>query len=492
MGFEKDGICSPSKQAFFPEDHSNTFNKFAESTSLHGVSRIVETKTKHGKILWAGLIAGFLVFLCWMLFNVFGSYFSNKSYIMREKRQLQTMQFPTVSFCPTALLRRSELTNQAGIADYVFHMFKKNENKINVNNVRVANLLSQEELHNGYAGMRNVTADADTFFMKNMNSNCRFGLDTPCNYPLEFKETPVSLFEGVCFNFNPNGTFHQFGEGSYYGLSIILFVNQSDTNPFTGFDVGSGVTLVIQSPNTFPYPLENGILVSPGAYTRVVLEKRAFKRLPAPYPSKCVSKGETIFPGSYTTRNCKRSCFIRYAKKACGGTDAFVEYYTGEKRNPPMNQSELVCFYSKQIEAAWPKHMKDCNCGLQCHEETFLPMISQSKWPSKSDLPHYKKVFAASLGLNHSTMSDEYVYNNFLKVNIFFSELAYEYVEEMPEWTRQKLISDIGGQMGIWIGASLFSVLELMIFLVYMAKDRFEQWMEKPKNKVTAFSLDTN
>ena len=459
---------------------ANAFGEFAERTSLHGVGRIVETKTKWGKISWAALLIGFLLFLGIMLFNVFTSYMSNNIYIVREKIPVTKMQFPGISFCPTTLLRRSGFSSpNTALIDAVFHRFKGREKDIEINNLRIANLHRHEDLMKGFESIRRLTSNADSLFIAGMNSGCRFGLNTPCHYPMQFKETPVSLFEGICFKFNPNGTFFQVGEGSYYGMSIILFVNQSDSDPFSGFDEGAGIKLVIQSHDTFPFPLENGILVKPGAYTRIIVEKQVYKRLPYPFPSKCMSQGDGIFPGKYTPRNCKRTCFVRYAKKACGGTDAFVQYFTGEKRDPPLNITELQCFYNKQIEAAWPHNAKKCNCALQCHEETFHPMVSQSLWPSPSDLPYYKKIFAAALGLNHSTMTDAYVYNNFLKINIFFSELAYEQVSEMPEWTSQKLVSDIGGQMGIWIGASLFSVLELIVFLFYFAKSKAHVWMLK-------------
>lgn len=493
MGFEE-----KRKEAFEEENKQDeaevtAFNKFAETTSLHGVGRIVETKTQVGKISWGVLLVGFLIFLSIMLFNVFTSYMSNNIYIVREKIQVEKMVFPSISFCPTALLRKSGLSKQSMLIPMVFHMYQGKEHMVDVNKLRIANLLSHEDLHKGFKGIKNVTPDADTLFMKKMFSGCRFGLDTPCYYPREFQETPVSLFEGVCFKFNPTGNFTQMGEGSYYGLSIILFVNQSDTDSFSGFDVGSGMKLVIQSHETFPFPLENGILVSPGYYTRIILQKQAYKRLPPPYPSRCRSSGKTIYPGSYTPRNCKRSCFVRYAKKACNGTDAFVEFYSGEKRNPPLNKTELMCFYDKQIEAAWPQNAKNCDCPLQCYEETYFPMVTHSLWPSPADLPYYKKIFASSLGMNPTTMTDDYVYKNFIKLNIFFSELAYEKVTEMPEWTGQKLISDIGGQMGIWIGASLFSVLELIIFLFYMAKTRVEVWYYRPKkNDVQAMPTCVN
>ena len=461
---------------------ATSFGRFAERTSLHGVGRIVETKTTLGKISWAALLIGFILFLSIMLFNVFGSYLSNNIYIVREKVPVDRMLFPGISFCPTALLRRSGFSNPNNhLLDGYFKSKSGKEHSIEINNFRVFNLLSHHELHGGYESIRNVTANADTLFIKGMNSSCRFGLNTECHYPEGFQEIPVSLFEGVCFKFNHNGTHSQVGEGSYYGMSVILFLNQSDADPFSGFDEGSGIKLVIQRYNTFPFPLENGILARPGAYTRIILHKQVYKRLPAPYPSKCVDKGHVIYPGLYTPRNCKRSCFVKYAKKACGGSDAFVEYFTGEKRNPPLNITELNCFYGKQIEAAWPENAKQCDCPLECEEETFFPMVSQSLWPTPADLPYYKKIFASSLGLNYTAMTDEYVYNNFLKVNIFFNELAFEKVSEMPEWTKQKLVSDIGGQMGIWIGASLFSILELIIFLFYFLKSKMEIVVQNKK-----------
>jgi len=466
------------------EENSTAFGQFAQRTSLHGVGRIVETRKTFGKISWAALLVGFVIFLSVMLYNVFGSYLSNNIYIARKKIAVERMLFPGISFCPTTLLRLSGLSSpESLLVDGFFKSKIGKEHSIEVNNFRIFNLLSHNELHDGFDSVRKVSANADELFISKMNSSCRFGLNTECHFPEGFQEVPVSLFEGVCFKFNHNGTHTQVGEGSYYGMSVILFVNQSDTVPFCGFDEGSGVKLVIQSHDAFPFPLENGVLLKPGAYTRVMLQKQVYERLPPPYPSKCVNEGSLIYPGLYTPRSCKRSCFVLYAKEACGGTDAFVEYFTGEKRDPPLNMTELNCFYNKQIEAAWPVNARRCNCPLQCLEEKFLPTVSQSLWPAPADLPYYKKIFASALALNHTKMTDDYVYSNFLKVNIFFSELSYEQVKEIPEWTKQKLVSDIGGQMGIWIGASLFSVLELIIFLFYFIKSKLEIILLRQKVK---------
>ena len=105
----------------------------------------------------------------------------------------------------------------------------------------------------------------------------------------------------------------------------------------------------------------------------------------------------------------------------------------------------------------------NCSCNVACNDIRYEKTISSSKWPSYVDLPLYQQIFEDLLGLSNSTMTEEYVYMNFLKINVFFEEMAYQRVVEVPEWTVTKLISDIGIQMGVLVGASVFSLVELHV-----------------------------
>jgi hypothetical protein len=49
---------------------------------------------------------------------------------------------------------------------------------------------------------------------------------------------------------------------------------------------------------------------------------------------------------------------------------------------------------------------------------------------------------------------------SFLMVNIFYKEIAYTYISESPKWNIVSLLSNFGGQLGLFIGMSLLSFLE--------------------------------
>ena len=49
---------------------------------------------------------------------------------------------------------------------------------------------------------------------------------------------------------------------------------------------------------------------------------------------------------------------------------------------------------------------------------------------------------------------------SFLMVNIYYKEIAYTYISESPKWNIVTLLSNFGGQLGLFIGMSLLSFLE--------------------------------
>ena len=72
-----------------------------------------------------------------------------------------------------------------------------------------------------------------------------------------------------------------------------------------------------------------------------------------------------------------------------------------------------------------------------------------------------KGELASALDVDESTITDDYMRQNFAKISVFYGDVSYTEIEEIPSFTFDQLISDVGGQMGIWIGASVFSILEL-------------------------------
>lgn len=53
---------------------------------------------------------------------------------------------------------------------------------------------------------------------------------------------------------------------------------------------------------------------------------------------------------------------------------------------------------------------------------------------------------------------------NFVKLNIFFEALNYELISQQPAYEVSALLGDIGGNMGLFIGASILTVVEVFDF----------------------------
>ncbi len=73
---------------------------------------------------------------------------------------------------------------------------------------------------------------------------------------------------------------------------------------------------------------------------------------------------------------------------------------------------------------------------------------------------------------------------NFLKLDIFYEKLGYQIIEQNPAFEFLSLLSEIGGLLGLLLGASVLTVCELLDFISSIAVNQFS----KSKTDVTAFN----
>ncbi|MGH0172674.1 UNVERIFIED_CONTAM: hypothetical protein FKN15_063678 [Acipenser sinensis] len=85
---------------------------------------------------------------------------------------------------------------------------------------------------------------------------------------------------------------------------------------------------------------------------------------------------------------------------------------------------------------------------------------------------------------------------NILVLDIFFEALNYETIEQKKAYEVAGLLGDIGGQMGLFIGASLLTILELFDYLYEVVKHKMrralcrKQHKRNNNNKGVVLSLD--
>ncbi|CAH1793886.1 unnamed protein product [Owenia fusiformis] len=67
----------------------------------------------------------------------------------------------------------------------------------------------------------------------------------------------------------------------------------------------------------------------------------------------------------------------------------------------------------------------------------------------------------------HGKLDDQFVKRNFLELDIYYSKLAYQNIQQMKALDEESVLSDIGGFMGLLLGASVLTVFEILDLIFY-------------------------
>eukprot|EP00794_Sanderia_malayensis_P014950 gene14950-16492_t len=366
-----------------------------------------------------------------------------------------TLPFPTLTICDTDLLRDQE---------------------------------SLQILNNGLPKScedNQVNKTTDQFFlngckqfMSKVELSCSYGGQSKCCFPGHF--TPSHNWK-QCYTLNYNGTLVQPTPGRYGGLNLLMFKNssiggRSDNldNPFQ--ETRRGLQLQIHGTNTFPNQmLMNPIPLTPGYQVQVVIKKKVYKRLPAPFPSKCsnITPVKQFVSGKYTTSNCKISCFIQRMYDYCGGIlHAFKvlvpknEYPNTEKYK---DEDTLVACVTK----LYTTHgFVNCDCPMTCEEEIFESQVTLTPWQKSSIIKRIHPQIARQLSMPKDDVNLETWRESIVLLSVFYEEFTTQYVTEQELYSMSSLASDIGGLLGLCIGASVISICELIYLSFHGLHDK--------------------
>ena len=120
--------------------------------------------------------------------------------------------------------------------------------------------------------------------------------------------------------------------------------------------------------------------------------------------------------------------------------------------------------------AKMPEIKKRCDtdCPLECDWLAYEVQLSSSEYPTREVFKLYKQTD----GKNKTNLTYVDYKDNFVYLNIFYPYMRYTEIVEMPKVTLADLFANIGGSMGIFLGFSVFSIIELcelVLRIVYHA-----------------------
>jgi hypothetical protein len=399
-----------------------------EASSLPGVPILVTTKYNQVKIIWFIFLLISIGTSGYFIYDSINDYFEYQIITNTDVIREEESQFPTITFC---VPNNDEQNNKTYFLSNYLHRILK---------------------------------------------YCQFDL-TNCTY-LDFelyKISNQSQINETCFRFNSGRNYMnkptQIKNISNYdpntGLILLLNIDNYFIN-----ELQFKVKLFIQNYSTIfrrdhAYTYESGIYI-PSGITFISFERDLVDRLPKPF-NDCIEQDTQDYVSNLFQYF--KQINKTYLQKDC--FDLCVEEIIMKKCNCTVGLgSSLNCFNNTN------------NCFESFRNiKSKLPSTCLAKCPLECDSIDYKFTtnYAGSLpdqfNLFYNITTEES--NKIVYLSLYYSSLDYSLVKQIAKTQVFDLISNVGGTLGLFIGLSFFTFVELILvcmefifYLLDMRKNR--------------------
>ncbi|XP_061413220.1 acid-sensing ion channel 1-like isoform X3 [Lethenteron reissneri] len=459
-----------------------THHHFAYNTKLHGVKYIF--LSRHWFLWLLAVLTSVSLLLTWSN-NRVHYLLSHPVHTNMQMVFVHNLTFPTVTFCNNNLLRFYKMTRQdlhlAGnwlglltdngtarpeVLDFLEDTgrktwFKKFANFSMFLPAPVSNL---ETLH---------LINRSGHQLDEMLLDCKFrGRHCTLN-----NFSTVFTRYGKCYMFNsgkdgrPLLTTLKGGTGN--GLEIMLDIQQDEYLPVWGetdeTSFEAGVRVQIHSQSEPPFIHELGFGVAPGFQTFVSTQEQRLIYLPSPWGDCKADPINSDFFDTYSITACRIDCETRYVVENC---NCRMVHMPGDA--PYCTPEQYKECADPALDFLVEKDNNYCVCDTPCNTTRYGKELSMVKIPSKASAKYLAKKY---------NKTEDYIRENVLVLDIFFEALNYETIEQKKAYEVAGLLGDIGGQMGLFIGASILTILEIFDYLYEVLKDKVCKCRKKHSKK---------
>ncbi|XP_072415194.1 epithelial sodium channel subunit gamma-like [Chiloscyllium punctatum] len=277
---------------------------------------------------------------------------------------------------------------------------------------------------------------------------------------------------GNCFTFNSgeNGSILQtIIGGSENGLKMILHLDENEYNPFLVTSMGA--TIVIHDQNEEPFVEDMGIEVQTATETAMGLEMTVLKRLSSPY-SDCTIDGADVpvtnlYNKTYSLQMCLHSCFQMEMIRRCGcGHYEKPLPVKAEYCNYKTYPGWIFCYYRLHSQFIQEQLVCQKTCRPACHSKEWTMTMSVAQWPSSASEEWTLRLLSWEKGLHGNRTLRK---NELANLGIFYKDLNQRNISEIAANNIVTLLSNFGGQLGLWLSCSVVCIIEFVeVFFIDM------------------------
>ena len=110
------------------------------------------------------------------------------------------------------------------------------------------------------------------------------------------------------------------------------------------------------------------------------------------------------------------------------------------------------CFRANQ------NYFSKCDCLYPCEQTLYDTKLTTLSLPTPL-------VLADNRLRNDTYQTTEDILKNMINLKVYFSTMQFIKVKQVPDYTLDELISNFGGQLGLFLGASLLTMGEFIDFI---------------------------
>ncbi|GMT23152.1 hypothetical protein PFISCL1PPCAC_14449, partial [Pristionchus fissidentatus] len=456
---------------------------FAEITAMHGVKRVWEARA-WSKAFWGITVLLLGGLLTYQLTLIAMGYFSKPvvseiTFVMAD----DGLEFPKITICSYNPMRKSYVEKINVTGDFSMrlarYMLLANNDVLNIfggNDEEIleeddAELQAYKKAHPGFT--INSFYHSAGFECEEVLKMCSFaGREfNCCNY-----STSVLSELGLCQVLNlqdsPYAWMRKQTEATETaGLEIILDAHLEEvldvslsTDKVFNTQFGNGFKFYIEEPHTTTSKSSQGITVSPGdiVYTSVALTAHAL--LDTNNWGTCISE----WPAGYEMKNkekyqstdCQSMCKANFFYDRCTCSPFMYNIEEDFRACTPLEvyrcvKEYIVVDFNQTTEDYVFPECKEC--VTECMRSQYSTYNSYGRGFSDDALN--------ALVRFNSEWTEEHIKQNFLSMNIFYRDMGYTSYVQKQDATVTATLSDMGGTMGLFLGMSVLTIIESLIYL---------------------------
>ena len=412
------------------------------------------------------------------------TYYNYPTQTYVEYRITDAIKFPSVTICNSNVARYSAIISNK----YAMHVFKKSFESEALPNVNISAIDMVNIMHS-------VAHQPEDMYLL-----CKFDGHPkgPCNVSREvsWTMTPERLYH----TFNSLELITKYGTkittrpGGDYGLDLVINIEKYDY--FVTKQIFAGILVLVHDPHELPDVKAKGFVVSAGKETLVSVKKVVVMHLPEPYakqPNLCENTHAPAYKKplkSFTPHSlsaCRQECQINRELSRCG----CASHLFGGKNVDTCPYVEVNnCSFAAKIKyIANPSIEANCGCCPECNETIYDDFVSSSEINDDTKVRLLEVLNVPNFNISNFD-------KNIINLKIFFREMPYIQIEQQSLYTWMCLFGELGGQLGLCLGASIVTVAELLQLLgalcAWMCTESLikSSVADEPSNKLTIVDID--